>query len=292
MARLFSEDFIRAIERLRLVARQAPPGGLHAEHRSHDLGCGMEFRDFRAYVPGDDVRRMDWNLYRRSGRLFLRLFEAPEDLPVHILLDVSDSMFFEAPPRADAARQMAAVIAAVALNQHDRVGIYPFGIDLVTPLAPASGKPALPRMLQYLEQLRPAGTTDLIHSTRRFATRRQRAGLAVIISDFFDPRGIDQVIDALRSLRHRLLLIRVVRPRDASPDLEGELRLLDCESDRSVDVSVTGDSLTRYRQAYQAFEEALSRFAARRRALHVTIDADRPVLEQLGSVFVGGVLMT
>ena len=80
--------------------------------------------------------------------------------------------------------------------------------------------------------------------------------------------------------------------RDASPDLEGELRLLDCESDRSVDVSVTGESLMRYRRAYEAFEESLSRFAARRRALHVKIDADRPVLEQLGSVFVGGVLMT
>ena len=140
MTRLFTDDFLHAIERLRIVARQVPLGGRHAEHRSRDLGSGIEFRDFRSYVPGDDLRRVDWNLYRRSGRVFLRLFEAPEDLHVYLLPDVSDSMFFETPPRADAARQMAAVLAAVALNQHDRVGIFPFGADLVTPLAPTSGR--------------------------------------------------------------------------------------------------------------------------------------------------------
>src|SRR5512136_224110 len=99
MGALFTQDFIHSISRLRMMARQVPAGGRHAQHRSRDLGGGMEFRDFRSYVPGDDMRRVDWNLYRRSGRLFLRLFEELEDLPVYILLDVSDSMFFETPPR-------------------------------------------------------------------------------------------------------------------------------------------------------------------------------------------------
>lgn len=288
---LFDRDFADVVARLRIVARQVPAGGRHAEHRSRDLGSGIEFRDFRSYTPGDDVRRVDWNIYRRSGRLFLRLFEQPEDLPVYLLLDVSDSMFFETPPRADAARQMAAVIAAVALNQFDRVGIYPFGADLVEPLAPTAGRRSLQRVLDYLERLRPAGPTDFMRSLSRFASLGLRGGLAAVISDFFDPGGAPALFDALRRLRHRLLLVQVVRTADAAPDLRGELRLLDCESAREVDVTVTPAGLDRYRRAYRAFCDDLLAFVARRRAMHMRLDADRPVLRQLGELFPGGVLV-
>lgn len=292
MAITFTQEFVHAIERLRLVARQVPAGGRHAEQRSRSLGSGMEFRDFRSYVPGDDVRRVDWNLYRRSGRLFLRLLEEPEDLAVYCLVDVSDSMFFENPPRADAARTMAAVMAGVALNQLDRTGIYPFGADLVRPLPPTSGRQSLTRVLRYLEGLLPAGPTDLARSLHRFANMRLRNGLAVVISDFFDPRGIEAVIAALRSIRHRLLLIQVVREQDAEPVADGELRVVDCESGAAVDVTVTARGLEQYRQAYKNFNDRLLDFVMRRRAAHLTMDADRPVLEQVQSLFVDGVLVT
>jgi uncharacterized protein (DUF58 family) len=289
MGTLFTQDFVRAVERLRIIARQVPRGGRHAEHRSLDLGGGMEFRDFRSYVPGDDPRRVDWNLYRRSGRLFLRLFEEPEELAVYVLLDVSDSMFFEAPSRADAGRQMAAVLAGIALNQHDRITVYPFGADLGSPCVAASGRPALPRMLEYLEHLGPLGPTDFGRSLRRFASARQRSGLAVVISDFFDPRGLDAVIGALRGLRHRLLLVQVIRDSDASPAVEGEIRFIDCESGARVDVTVTRRELERYRQRYRAFCDRLLGFVARRQASHLRLNAERPILEQLGDLFVDGV---
>ncbi|MGB9625545.1 MAG: DUF58 domain-containing protein [Phycisphaerae bacterium] len=292
MAALFTQDFVHSISQLRILARQVPAGGRHAEHRSRDLGSGMEFRDFRAYVPGDDMRRVDWNLFQRSARLFLRLFEEPEDLPVYILLDASDSMFFETPPRADAARQMAAVMAAVSLNQFDRTAIYPFGADIVPPLAPISGKQGLHRVLLYLERLQPAGRTDMTRSLRRFAHMKLRGGLAVVISDFFDPRGVRAVIDAMGPLRHRLLLVQVTRASDASPMLDGELRLVDCESGSGVEVTVTPGSLERYRRTYEAFCDELLRFVARRRAAHLRLDADQPVLAQLGELFVDGVFVT
>jgi uncharacterized protein (DUF58 family) len=292
MAALFDRQFIEAIGRLRIVARQVAGGGRHAEQRSRDLGSGMEFRDFRAYVAGDDTRRVDWNLYRRSGRLFLRLFEELEDLPVYILVDVSESMFFEVPPRADAARQIAGLIAGVSLNQLDRTGVFPFGRELGAPLRPTSGKRALPRVLDYLERLRAMGPTDLPRVIRRFGTMRQRSGLAVVVSDFFDPGGIGPVIEALRSLRHRLVLVQVVRGSDAAPELEGELRLVDCETEEHVDVTITPASVERYRRAYEVFNEELLGFVARRRALHVRLDADRPVLDQIGALFPDGELVT
>lgn len=291
MGTLFTQDFVRAVERLRIVARQVPRGGRHAEHRSLDLGGGMEFRDFRSYVPGDDLRRVDWNLYRRSGRLFLRLFEEPEELAVYVLLDMSDSMFFEAPPRAEAGRQMAAVIAAISLIQHDRVTVYPFGADLGTPWVAASGRPALPRMLNYLEHLGPSGPTDFGRSLRRFASARRRSGLAVVISDFFDPHGLDAVIGALRGLRHRLLLVQVIRESDALPAVEGEIRFIDCESGARIDVTVTRHELERYGQRYRAFCDGLLEFVARRQAFHLRLNAEKPILEQLGDLFVDGVFV-
>ncbi len=290
MATLFNDSFVNAIRSLRMIARQVPGGGRHAEHRSRDLGAGMEFRDFRPYVPGDDLRRVDWNIFRRSGRLFLRLFEETENLPVYLLVDVSDSMFFEAPPRADAARQMAAVLAAVSLNQLDRVTIHPFGADLGEPLSVSSGKQGLPRVLRYLERLGPAGPTNVVRSLRRFGAMRLRSGLAVVISDFFDPHGAAAVTAAMRSLRHRPALIQVARESDADPSLAGELRLIDCESGAGVDVTITSGEMESYRRAYRAFCFELGSFAARRRAVYFRLDSDKPVLGQLGGLFVDGVL--
>lgn len=291
MASLFTEDFIRAVERLRIRTSQVPAGGRHAEHRSRSLGAGMEFRDFRSYVPGDDTRRVDWNLYRRSGRLFLRLFEEPEDLAVYVLVDVSDSMFFESPPRADAARQMAGVFTSIGLSQFDRVGIYPCGSELGAPLQPISGRQNLRRGLEFLDRLQPAGPTDLARCVARFSALRQRPGLAVIVSDFFDPHGIEHVIDAMRSLRHRLVLVQLVRRADGDPPMDGEYRMIDCESNGVVDVAVTQRVRERYRQAYETFNEALRAFVMRRSAGHLLLDADRPVLEQIGSLFADGVLV-
>jgi uncharacterized protein (DUF58 family) len=292
MPRLFTDDFLRAVAELRIVARQVPPAGRHAEQRSADRGAGMEFRDFRAYVPGDDLRRVDWNVYRRSGRVFLRLFEEPEDLPVYILLDVSDSMFFDTPPRADAARRMAALLTVVALGQLDRVTIYPCGADLARPFVPTTGPGGLHAALAFLEQLGPAGPTDLPRALQRFAGQRLRSGLLVVISDFFDPRGPAAITAALGRLRHRLLLVQLVRAGDARPALEGEFTLVDCESGSTVEVAATAGALARYQAAYGRFCDELLAFAARRQAAHLRLDTDRPLLQQVGELFRNRVLVT
>jgi uncharacterized protein (DUF58 family) len=292
MARLFTEEFVSVISRLRIVSSQVPRGGRHAEQRSVQPGAGMEFRDFRAYMPGDDIRRIDWNFYRRSGRLFLRLFEELQNLPVYVLLDVSDSMFFETPPRADAARQMAAAFAAAALNQHDSPSLFPFGSDFLPPLRTLSGRTGLTRTLDYLENLKPAGPTHIARALGRFAAWNLRRGLVVLISDFFDPRGIEPVVDTLKTLRHRLVVVQTIRPADAEPDMTGQLRLIDCEGGRDIDVAVTGRTLARYRQAYEAFMDGVLKFVAQRRAGYVALDVDQPLLDQLGEIFVDGALVT
>jgi uncharacterized protein (DUF58 family) len=289
MSELFPADLLASLEHLRIEARQVPRGGRQAEHHAREAGSGIEFRDYRQYVPGDDIRRVDWNLYRRFERVFLRLLDEVKDLPLHVLLDQSDSMWLESPPRADAARRAAAVMAAVSLNQLDAVAVRPFGDRLAPALEPVHGKRSLHRVLAFLEAQVPLGGTDLRAGLEAFARLPYRSSLAVVISDFFDDRGLPAVLEGLGAIRHRLVLIRVLRASDREPLLGGEFRLADCETEQTLDVSISEAVKARYREAYHDFEEGLRSFAAARGAALLELDADRPILPQFDVLFPRGV---
>lgn len=290
MSRLFDDEFLRTAARLRILAQQVPPGGPRAEQRSPDRGTGLEFRDFRSYVPGDDLRRVDWNAYRRSGRLFLRLFNEPETLAVHVFVDVSQSMFLEAPPRANTARQLAGLIVAVAMGQADRVTIWSFGARLNRPWIVPNGQAGVHMAFKYLEDLEPLGQTDFTAVFQALHAYPRRKGLVVIISDFFDSRGIAAIFDALRPVQDRLVLAQLVRGVDADPPHQGEVTLVDCETQAETELQITPDVLQRYQANYRTFCDTMLQYAAQRRAAHARIDADVPVLTQVEQLFTLGVL--
>lgn len=289
MSDLFPDDLLAALAHLRVEARRVPRGGRLAEHHARESGAGIEFRDHRAYAPGDDFRRVDWNLFRRFSRLFLRLADEVRDLPLHVFLDLSDSAWVEDPPRARAGRQAAGVLAAVSLNQLDPAGIFPFGAALGPVLPPLCGRSALPRVLSHLEDLKPLGRTDFAASCRELAALKLRPGLLAVVSDFFDPAGLEAATGALGALRHRLLLVRLGRRSDRDPSLAGDLRLRECESSATLDVTVTDAVRRRYLEAFTAFEENLRAFATRRNAGLLELDVERPVLAQFEPLFPDGV---
>ncbi len=289
MQELFPPTFVQGIRQLRIVARHAIRGHDRGEHASRRAGVGMEFRDFRPYVPGDDLRRVDWHAFRRTGRLFLRLFDEPLQLNVHVLLDVSQSMFFELPPRADTGRRIAAALAAAAASQHDRVSIYPFGNRLGQPVRlTATG--GLAPLLSSLARLEPMGETDLCSAAAQLTRLGIAPGLVVVVSDFFDPAGIDAVTTALGRLQHRLGLVQIVRKSDERPDLAGDLEIVDCENDSALHVTATEASVSAYRTAYEAFQGRIHAFAVGRNALLVRVDADEPILPQINRLFEDGTL--
>ncbi len=285
---LCDERFLAALTRLRIVARRVAPRGRFAEQRSRDRGSGVEFKDFRAYAAGDDLRAVDWNVYRRLGRVFLRLFEELEDLPLYLLVDVSESAFFEDPPRARAGLRAALALAAISLGQHDPVGVFPFSSDLRVLVRPAAGKGRVLGLAQRLSEIEPEGTTDIARSLATFASLRLREGLVVVFSDFYDPAGLAAVTEALGKLRHRMLLVRLRRAADATPALRGDLRLVDCESGEGEDVSINPAVLERYRAAYARFEEGLASFALAHGAGMIHLDTDADVLPQLERLFARG----
>lgn len=285
---LFDPEFLESLRRLHVLARRVARGGRPAEQRSRDMGAGIEFRDFRPYSPGDDFKAIDWTVYRRLGKVFLRLYEELEDLPVYLMVDRSRSMFEEQTPRIRAGLRCALALASISLSQHDSVGLFPFADDVEVALRPRSGKARLNRFADTMANLEPADSTDFGRSLRTFASMGLREGLLVVISDFFDPNGIEEVVKALKVQRHKLLLVRLWRQQDVAPDPGGDFQLVDCETGHTEDVSATAAVLDAYRKSYLRFEEGLTSFARSRPAGLLMVDTDKEVVPQLATLFETG----
>ena len=291
---LFDPAFLSSLEGLRVLARRVPAGGRHGEQRSRARGAGVEFTDVRPYVPGDDFRSIDWHLLQRLDRLFLRLYLQDEDLPVYFLLDQSASMARtdakSGHSRARTAKQAVAALAYVSLNHMDRISVFPFAGEPMRPLPGMSGKRGFHRLLVYLVGLPAQGTTSLVEALRTFAQRPLRRGLCVVVSDFFDPRGLEAVLPEVRRIRHKVSFLRPVHPNEERPDLRGEFEVVDCESGETLALSIDGATLERYRQAYLGFQAELEREAQRLQGGVLALRTDRPTVPQLAALFQQGVL--
>lgn len=298
-AELFDPAFVRSLEALQILARSVPAGGRHAEQRSRARGAGQEFTDMRPYVAGDDFRAVDWHVYQRLDKVFVRLFLQDEDLPVYFLLDQSASMArgpggsapAAAPDRSTVARRAVAALAYVSLHQMDRVSVHPFAGEALRGMPATSGKNSFQRLLAYLASLPASGTTGLAEAIRSFAARRFRRGLCVLLTDGFDPAGSAAVADAIRLLPHRTLLLRPVhRGEDRPVHLLGEVRAVDCEGSGSLELSIDEALLDRHQAAYREFTEAIAGAARARGGGYLELFSDTPVVPQLAKLFQYGVM--
>ncbi len=291
--RLFDPAFLSALSHLSLSVSRVAAGGRYGERLSRELGSGLEFRDFRGYSPGDDPRAIDWNIYRRLGKVFLKLYEEQQDLPLYLMPDVSTSMFHEAEPRALAGLRCALALGTISLSHHDAIAIFPFAGTMQVAVRSLSGKASTMTCAEHLARLAPAAPEDgtsLSGAIRRVADMNLRRGWLVVISDFFDPQGLAAVRDALGAVRHRVLFVQLVRASDAAPDLEGDVRLRDCETGELTELTVTPHVLERYREAYARFTDELADLVKYYRGGLLRIDVDRDLLTQLNAYFAEGKL--
>lgn len=297
---LFDETFQRRLEAIALISRRAVMGTRRGDRRSRKTGGGIEFADHRDYAPGDDFRFLDWNAYGRSERLLVKLFQEEEDLSVHVLLDTSLSMALPsrtgAPTKLGHAKRLAAALAYVALVGLDRVSVSTFGGRIVDRLPPERGRQRMRRVLSFLGPLKGDGITDLGAAMRSFVARGERRGLAIVISDFYDPSGVRDALDALRHARFDPVLLHVWDPVEARPSLDpelfGDLCLVDAERGRARDVTITPGLLARYEAAHRALRDGVARAAAEKHALHAGVETseswDEAVLRVLRLARVAG----
>lgn len=262
-APLFDSAFLAKLEQLQLLARRLFHGQNLAERRSRQTGSSLEFADYRNYTPGDDLRTVDWNVYGRLDRLFVKLFEAERDLPVSFLIDASASMRWQpegaqAGGKFDHARQVAAALAYIALSSLDRVNLFFFSADLGTDLGFVRGRQQFHAVLEFLRREPEGGrqTTDLSRSFRSFAHRLKRRGLVFVLSDFFDPQAA-QALAFLRRQQFEPAALQVLAPWEADPALRGDLRLRDAETGTTLDLTADPGLLRRYREAFARFQAEL-----------------------------------
>jgi uncharacterized protein (DUF58 family) len=255
---LLTPEVLRKLEALELVSRKVRSGRQRGDRLSKRKGRGAEFADFRPYSSGDDLRFLDWGLFARFERLFLRLFLEDEDLQVHLLLDASASMGFGTPQKLLFAKRVAAAIGFVGLVNLDRVTVTAFADKPLGRSPLFRGRPALPRLLAHLDALEPAGAGDFTRSMRAIAPTLAGRGVVVVLSDFLDRGGF---ADGLRFVAARgldVVAVQVLSPDEVEPDVTGDLRLTDAEDGTAAEVTVTTDLLDRYRRSLAAFRAALA----------------------------------
>ncbi len=281
-AQLLPPSLLVQLERMELVSRKIFRGRMKGERRSKRKGQSVEFSDFRNYVPGDDLRFIDWNLFARLDKLFLKLFLEEEDLHFYALLDASTSMDFGEPTKLQYAKQLAAALGFVGLCRADRVKIEALGASLKNAGPVLRGRRSLWRMLEYLDGIKPGENISLEQGVKNFVLRNSSKGIVVLISDLMDKRGYESALRLLLAQQFDIYVIHVLSPEELAPDIKGDLRLIDCEDDDVAEVTVSRPLLERYRRTLAAFIEGARDFCTRRGIVYLMTSTDRPV-EQLVS---------
>lgn len=273
---LFDSAFLAKLEQLHLLAKKLFRGEHRAERRSRQIGSSLEFADYRNYAWGDEPRTIDWAVYARLDRLFVKLFEQERDLDVHFLIDASASMQWDA-AKFDQARRIAAALSYVALANLDRVNVCWFTDALGEDTGLMRGKPQFHTVLDYLRTAPGGGgKTSLLASTRAFTQRLKRTGLVFVLSDFLDPAGYEEALSLLRHHHFEAHLVQVLAPSELAPHDLGDLRLTECESDATSDITATESLLADYRATIGAWLDALEQFCHRRGLGYARASTDVP----------------
>lgn len=266
---LLEPEFLRKLETLSLLSRRMVRSGLRGERRSSTLGRGVEYADYRSYQAGDDYRYIDWNIFSRLDRLFVKLFSEEEDINVHLLVDRSRSMAFPPAPvrssKLQYAGRVAAAIGYIGLVNLDRVSVMAFDRQVTSLHGPGRGRGGAFHLFDFLGSLEPGGSSDLSAALNEYAHRTRRRGLLVLLSDLLMPGGVGEALKVARAHRFDLFVIHILSDEDLTPVLAGDLRLVDSETGAAVDVTVDAQALSAFARERDRYLADLEQFCLRHR---------------------------
>ena len=250
----FIDDaFLKKLEKLKIVTRKSTRSPLRGEHRSWQSGDGLEFLDYRKYHFGDDLRYVDWSVYSRLDKLFIKLFHAEKGQTAHILLDMSASMRAGNPSKDITAKKIAAAISYICLSNLDKTGLMAFNDKIVAVKAPARGKKQYPEVLKFLLSHNPSDQTNVNGCLAEYASICKNPGIAIILSDLFDPKGYEDGLKALAYRNFDINLIHVLDHEELFWSKTGHLSLLETETGENKVTFVDKQVMALYRKKIDAF---------------------------------------
>jgi uncharacterized protein (DUF58 family) len=277
---IFDEKTLRKLDRLALVASQVRAGQIKGERRSLKRGTSIEFADYRDYTRGDDLRRVDWNVYARLERPYIKLLEEEEDLAVHVLLDASRSMDYGTTSDKDGeswnkfgyAQRVAAALGYVALAAGDRLTLVTLSGEAPTAqFGPARGRGQTMRLLKFLLDQPTAGSTNLDAALRRYTLGPRRPGLLFLLSDLFSPAGYRDGLGLLQGRGYEVVVLHVLSPDEIDPPLAGDLRLIDAETGAPQDVTLDNPLRELYRKKINAWCHDIEAYCLKRGMHYVAV---------------------
>src|SRR5579862_1349470 len=261
---LLSPAFMARLDQLDLVSRKMLAGKLKGERRSKRRGQSVEFADYRNYVIGDDLRFIDWNIYARLERLFLKLFLEEEDLSLYILLDISKSCDYGTPNKSLYIKKVAAALGYIGLVNYNRVHISAMADGIVAETGALRGRRRVSQMIEFVDKLKPAGPSHLADACKKFALQHRQKGVCVVLSDFFDKGGYENGLRYVAGGKYDLFCVQCLAPQEIEPDLQGDLKLRDIEDDDLAEVSITQPLLKQYKANLNAYCLSLKDYITRR----------------------------
>ena len=260
MQRFLDPEVLAGISSLDLLAKTVVDGFVAGLHRSPDFGFSQEFAEYRAYTPGDDLRHVDWNLFARTERCYLKRYRGETNSQLTILLDASNSMQYTSGPpmKMDYSRFIAAALLYLAIrNQRDAAGLIVFDDEVRDYIRPSTRPGQLARLFAGLEQATPRARTNFAEPFRHFQNSLHRRGIAIVISDFYEsPEAIVHAVAPLRFHGNEVILFHILDPQEINPDMKGPAILVDLETDQRLEV-IPDYVKTTYRAKINAHIEQL-----------------------------------
>ncbi len=273
---LIDSRLMSKLDQLDVISRKIFAGKIQGERRSKRRGISVEFADYRHYVHGDDLRFVDWNIYARMDKLFLKIFLEEEDLSLILVIDGSSSMDWGTPNKFIFCQRMVMALGYIGLVNHNRVTICSFSDGQLNRLPGLRGRRRVQEMGAWILNQQSGGTSRFDDSMRTLALSRQGKGVIIILSDFMFKEGYEKGLRYLSGGGFDTFLMQVLSPEEIDPakhGMAGDLRLTDIEDEDVAEVTVSAPLLKRYKENLDAYCGKLRDFAVRRSMMHLTIDS-------------------
>ena len=279
---LLDPGFARELEALRRRLQVRARSGNGGEHLGKRRGGSAEFLEHRPYTPGDDLRRIDWLAFARTGEPIFKLFRAEEDVVVRLLIDASaslDGVGEDEPTKLLMAKKLAASVGYMAIAGSERAQVVTASEGSLPKMCePTRGRASLPKLLRELDAIHAHGGTDLARAIDSVVQRSARPGMLVVISDFLDPGPFDRAIVRAASAGHDISLLQVLSHDELNPPWDGDLALEDAETGAVVEVTVDSRAIAAYMDRLNALVLGLRALAKRTRAGYVRVSTRDPVI--------------
>ena len=275
---LFESAFLRKLDRLALLTRRAMAGDMQGERRSPRRGSSVEFADFRPYARGDDIRQIDWNLYARMERFFLKLMVAEEELTIHLLIDNTASMDWGEPNKLLYARRVAGAFGYIALSSLDRVTVTALAAGKAQQLPSVRGKRGALPLFDFLQKLPAGAGGSLLGTAKRYVQTARNVGPLLLCSDLLDP-GWEDALRALTARPFEITVVHTLAPQELRPDIDGDFRLLDAEGSTPLEITADFEVLRQYDQHLREWRGQVESFCRGRGINYIFADTSVPIEE-------------